>query len=110
MSDDTPSPLNNVITIDDEQCTAKSLDSTWGPSVSWWSVSEPIRSLPHFSALPVLLPITIAPHHNENVRFRAARPFRPVRFRVKTSNAHLLLVAATEKAIVLLWLNTTQSR
>src|SRR5712691_7619901 len=34
-----------------------------------------------------LLPITIAPHHHENVRFRAARHLRYVRFGVKTGKA-----------------------
>jgi hypothetical protein len=51
--------------------------------VSWWCVSQPIRSLPNFSALLVAPPIesarfqpiiadNIAPHHHENVQSRAA--------------------------------------
>src|SRR6266436_8032615 len=35
-----------------------------------------------------LLPITIAPHHHENVRFRAARHLRYVRFGSFRSNRH----------------------
>jgi len=58
--------------------------------VSLWCVSEPIRSLPNFSALLVAPPIerarfqpiiadNIAPHHHENVQSRAAPHLPSVR-------------------------------
>ena len=82
--------LLNYATALKEQ--AELLRSTWGPSVSWRCVSEPIRSLPNFSALLLAPPIesarfqpiiadNIVQHLHENVQSRAAPhlPVRPVR-------------------------------